>query len=279
MFPFKKKEKEQIMVDKDKDLKLDGDGNPIDPKVPDSTVIMKKEEYDGIMGRLDAFDRKFEESSPIVDTVPVANQYEDELKTIDSSLATLDEQIAKTDDVAEMNKLWQKRTNLSNKRQELKTDSRITQAELNAAHTISQLTSKVISSEMPLLSVKTVKDSYESNLAALQPNQRATLQGQEYAYNLAVGNNIEDVVVYRQEIEQRKAADILVGDLGGGGGKKIVNAEDDIPSFSDYVGKDALQAIKAAGMTIDTYIKRHGFETQEDWVKNAIASESYGEGQ
>lgn len=265
-----------------------GDGDPTPPIAPEGYVLVPKDTMDKL-NRLDFTNSQGQfVDQQNIQSSPKEDPYDKEIEEIDTTLQSLDDQIDKAEekeDLKAVRTLERKRYRLSERKQELRSEQRISVAERNAAGVITKLTSQISQQNMPYLKIPEVKDAYEASLNSLDVNFKMTPEGQMAAYNHAVGSNMTKILEVEKEEFMRAQDDINVNDVSGGGpGRGQGGAggggsgDDQNPTFEEYFGPGAVQAITEIGQTIEQYCRRRGFDTAQAYTDHIIEIEKETKG-
>lgn len=139
-------------------------------------------------------------------------------------------------------------------------------------HTLDALTTEVLSSKMPYLSIEAVKKSYEKYVNQLPPEQRMNPEAKKGCYNLAVGENyvtVEEVKKqeWLREQENPPSQDPPPGSPGGrqqpGGAPP---ADDTSPE--NYFSPAGLQMIRESKhRTPENYVQSLGYRDWDDYIE------------
>jgi len=206
---------------------------------------------------------------PATPVAPPEDPHKDQkarIAQIDTALADLTK---KADDaqyqgklgtiLADQNKLMLERGELQGQMMAGQTDPRIDAG----MATIDAIASKVVSSDMPYLNIKEVKDRYEYYSNQLPVDQRMNPEAKMGAYNLAVGENqvvLEEVKKQEWLREQDEATqDPLAGAASGRQEQRAPNGG--IPAPNQILSTEAMRSIKGSRhRTPDNYYRSLGYE-------------------
>lgn len=249
---------------------LDAAGNPIvveeikpEVTVPEGHVLIKQEDWDGLGRRLDFLERPIVEAPPAMPAAPVGPSLDDQVGGMDRELGELNKQI---DDAIKEEKpvsgLLVKRDQIVAKKHDVITDAKLSNVMNQGMETLQHLTSEVTQTKMPHLAV--VKGEFDSILAGMGPEHKASPKAQIAAYDLACGRNMDKILEIEKEKFQRKDP-ATTQDVTEHSGRDTKGG-DETPSFGEYFGDDAMLALKAKGQTPDEYAKRMGYGSAEEFV-------------
>ena len=233
-----------------------------------------KDEVAGIKGAIDNLTLQFSNFGQ-VQQQPAAPKG----PTIAEQTAAIDEQLVKLDTamdeaIAEgksVSTIQRKREELIQYKTDLKYDTKIQELQSFGVFAIDQLTDKVVASEMPMLKYPEVKKAYDKAISTMAPDQRMNPEVRMTAYNYARGMNQELIFDKMFEERMRKDEEVKVQEPTGKSGRDVSQPDDPnrIPDPSEILDASNLQAIEAAGKTVESYYKSLGYPGgwEEYWIK------------
>lgn len=260
---------------------LDAAGKPIVPEVkpdvviPEGHVLIKQEDWEGVGKRLDFLERPVVEA-PAAPVAPAGPSVDEQVVGMDKELGSLGKQIDEAiKEEKPISELLAKRDAVAAKRNEVVTDAKVGTVMNQGLETLQHLTTEVTASKMPHLGI--VRTEYDTILANMPQEHKASLKAQMAAYDLAVGRNMDKILASEKEKFQREdltntqdVTEHTGRDTGGG---------DETPSFEEYIGSEGMLALKAASRTPEEYVKRLGHKNPEAFVEAAIKQEQEMEGE
>lgn len=258
---------------KGQDPQQDPQADPAAAAQPE-TVTIPKTEFDAIKHRLDVFDQRItgmpQQAAAPVQQIPQGPTVADQIKEIDTELTGID---GKIDEAIKESKpvsdLFRKRDELNEKR---------TTIRINAEHidpirnigfaTIDQLSAEVVKGQMPHLVIPEIKADFDRAMNAIPQEQRISPAMRIKAYEMAVGMNVDKIVVIQKEQWQRETTDTTQGPGKTTGREQASQSGDVVPKPEDYLDAANLAAIQGVGKTVDQYYQGMGYANWADfWEK------------
>lgn len=248
------------------------------PVVVPQTISIPKDEWEGIKTRLDTFERsggggQFQQPQY---TPPSTPSYQDEIVKLEKQIESLDTQI---DTLADEGKptasLRKQQRDLEKQVTRLQIKNEDIDPTINAGiGVIDQISAEMSRGKMPYYDI--VKKDVEASLAQLPPSQRMNPQVRQAAYQLAVGQNVGKILAAQKEEVLRSAAQDPNLTPGASNGRNGAKSDPSTPKPKDILGKEAIQAIKAKGLTVDQEYQRRGYANWEDYW-NKIGKSYFGD--
>lgn len=235
-------------------------GEPAETKK--ETVQVSAQEFGELKGRLDAYEKNaFNQNKPQPAQAPTGPTVNDQITEIEKQIDTLDAKIdQRVSEGKPVSSLMKERSKLDRQITRLQIKSEDIDPVINAGmQTIDQLSSEVSRGKMKYYDI--VKDDYDSLLATIDPSQRSSMDVKKKIYDIAVGQNIDKIMEAQKEELLRAGHDNANDGTPNGKGRN--KSDDDTPKPSDILSRDAINAIKSKGLTVDEYYKKRG--NPEGW--------------
>lgn len=238
-------------------------GKPIEPQNTPPTVSVPAEEWGAMKARLDVFEKGgYNQQALAAPAAPTGPSTSDQIKELENQINTLDQQID-TNVIAGkgVSDLMKKRSTLDRQITRIQIKSEDIDPMMSAGmHSIDLLSSEVSKGKMKYFDI--VKSDYEALLGSIDANQRSSLEVKQKIYDIAVGQNIDKIMAAQKEEILRQGHDNANNPPPGNNGRN--NQDDgDTPKVETILSRDALNAIKSRGMSVDDYYKKRGFK--EGW--------------
>ena len=166
--------------------------------------------------------------------------------------------------IGKQRQLLVERNDLQNKVNAPSADSRIDAGFVS----IDALSTEVLASQMPFLSIKEVKERYDFYMGQLSPEQKINTEVRKGCYNVAVGENqgIIQEVQKQEWLREKDEPATQAPTLGTPRGKGA--ADDAPPKPEDILSPDAIRSIENSPHgTPDRYYQRMGYEGWDDYYK------------
>jgi hypothetical protein len=170
-------------------------------------------------------------------------------------------------------KIQREISKLENAKADLKYGAKIEELQQWGTYAIDQLTDKVVSGSMPLLSIPEVKKAYEDAIKTMAPDQRMNPQVRETAYKFAVGDNMDRIVEFKIQEQLRKGEEEAVTQTPTGKSGRTQEQEGDpnrIPDPSEVLPEEAIKAVRDHPKwqgNFDAYYKSLGYKDWETYWK------------
>jgi hypothetical protein len=252
-------------------------GKPIEPE--QKMVQVSEEDWQKMqqaMGKLDVFERQFnqtpqEQQSPSRQTGP---SLADQLSAFDSQLDSIDDEIdAAVADGNPTKSLRRKRDAIFAQRTRLQIQQEdIAPIREIGLGTMSKLTGEISRQKMPHFEV--VKDDYQKLINSLPPDQQVSPEVHKWAYDTAVGQNIDKIVTAEREKTLRESADQAALDVTNASRYTDKDGKE-IPKPEDTLGAGAIAALREKGQSVDDYYRSLGYS---GWSDHYEKNREYYEG-
>ena len=268
------------MADEEKyvDKAADPDVNMDEPvvKPPDYATKEDFAKLQGMVEGLSASFKNFGSSTPAPAPQPRGPSTDEQIVEIDKQLeklyGDLDDAISQGSGASKVQRAISK---LENYKVDLKYNDKIQELQTFGMYTIDKLTDKVVAKEMPMLKYPEVQKTYEEAISSMSPGQSANPDVRMSAYQYACGKNqtlIFDRMFEEKMRETEKEEQTQTPTQVSGRTQDDTHDPNRIPDPKEYLSKDNLQAIAAAGKTVDSYYRSIGYTGWDDyWVKTGKA--------
>jgi len=246
-------------------------GKPVELPATPLPPAPTQADFDTLKARLDAFDRPAAPVAPIAPPTPPGPTIADQVAEIDAEIITLDAQIAAAEkDDKPFTTFQNRRMDLTNRRQTFSTQAEMSELRSIGISQMDALSTEVIEggNKMPLLKHDFVKRAYDTAIAQLPAEHRMNIEVKKFAYDRAVGANIEKLNTFATEEAIRKhQEDHPATPPGGDPGTRFVNAKgDSIPAPEEVFGKEGMAALRhVAGGDIDRFCQMKGYNNYVEW--------------
>lgn len=238
-------------------------GKPVEPNNNNTppTVAVPAEEWGAMKARLDVFEKGGynNQQTNTPPPAPSGPSTADQIKEIETQIDALDVEIdTKVTEGKPVSALMKKRSALDRQITRIQIKAEDIDPMMNAGMlTIDALSSEVSKGKMKYFDI--VKNDYESLINSIDPAQRSSLEVKQKIYDIAVGQNIDKIMAAQQEELLRQGHDNANNPPPNNNGRNN-DGDDNTPKVSDILSRDALNAIKSRGMTVDEYYKKRGFK-------------------
>ena len=232
-------------------------GEPTTPPETPPTVSVPAEEWGAMKARLDVFEKNtYNQSTRQSTPQPTGPTFNDEIKEIEGKIDKLDSQIDKNvADGKPVSSLMKERSALDRQITRLYVKNEDIDPVINAGmQTIDQLSNEVSKGQFKYMDI--VKKDYETLMQSIDPSQRASLDVKQKIYQMAVGQNMDSILEAKTEEILRKGHDNAGNPIPSNSGRQTT--DDGIPAAKDILSREAINAIKSRGMTVDEYYIKRG---------------------
>lgn len=245
-----------------------------DPPPTDPPPAPTQADFDALKARLDAFDRPapiVAQAPPAAPAAPPGPTLADQVSEIDTEIVTLDASIKEAEAAEKpFATLQNRRMDLTNKRQSLTSQAEISELRTIGISQMDALSTAVIEDggRMPLLKHDFVKKAYDAAIAQLPAEHRMNIEVKKFAYERAVGANVEKLNTFATEEAIRKhQEDHPATPPGGDPGTRFVDAKGDaIPTPEEVFGKEGMAALRhVAGGDVDRFCQMKGYNNYAEW--------------
>jgi len=231
-------------------------GEPMEPQTP-PTVLVPAEEWGAMKARLDVFEKNtLNQSHQQTTQTPAGPTFNDQIKEIEIKIDALDSEIdKKVADGKPVSALMKERSSLDRQITRLYIKNEDIDPVINAGmQTIDQLSNEVSKGQFKYMDI--VKKDYDTLMQSIDPGQRASLDVKQKIYQMAVGQNMDAILEAKTEEILRKGHDNAGNPIPGNNGRQTT--DDGIPAADKILSREAINAIKSRGMTVDEYYIKRG---------------------
>lgn len=258
----------------------------VDPNATPPPEFVPKADFDAVKSRLDTlelsggFNPQPAPAAPLP-AAPPGPTIADQIKTIDTDIASLDANIKQADvDEKPSGSLLSARQDLVSQRNRIQIVTEdIAPIRETGFNVMGSLSETVMQAQMPNLKHDFVKRSYDAVMGTMAPEHKMNPEVMQMAYDKAVGENVDKLTKFASEEAIRAHVDANPPPPTNTPRDRFINsAGDPIPKPEEIFDKDGMAALRmTANGDADVFYQKLGYTSYADWWEKT-GKEYYGEG-